>query len=126
MATKILIIEDDIVLNEMYSMKFEREWFEVVSSFDWQEWLDKIDEFHPDIVLLDIMMPWMNGYETLKLLKEQNKTWFKIIMFSNLNSKEDIAKALAMWADDYLLKASTTPKEAVEKVNILLGITKED
>lgn len=125
MKTKILIIEDDIILSEMYSMKFEREWFEVAFSFDWQSWLDMIDEFHPDVILLDIMMPWMNWFETLKALKESNKTWFKIIMFSNMNSKEDIEKALAMWADDYLLKASTTPKEAVEKVNLILGIIKE-
>lgn len=124
MKTKILIIEDDMVLNEMYSMKFEREWFEVANSFDWQEWLNRIEEFKPDVILLDIMMPWINWFETLKIIKEKHDWDFKIIMFSNLNSKEDIARALEMWADDYLLKASTTPKEAVEKVNIVLGIIK--
>ena len=121
MLKKILIIEDDITLNEMYSMKFRIEWFEVESAFEWEEWLDKITTFQPDIILLDIMMPWMNWFDTIKVIKEQNKSNVKVIMFTNLNDKQSKEKAKELWADDFILKADTTPKQAVEIVNNVLN-----
>ncbi len=121
MTKKLLIIEDDKVLNEMYRLKFEKEWFEVKSAYDWLDWLSKIEEwFNPDIILLDLMMPSMNWFETLDTIKRQTSSDCKIIIFTNISDKDKINKAITMWADDYLIKANTTPKSAVEKVNEIL------
>ena len=121
MTKKLLIVEDDQILNEMYALKFEKEWFDVNSAFNGLEWLTKISSFNPDVILLDIMMPWMNWFETLETIKEQSSSTCKIIMFTNIIDKNKIEKAMKMWADDYLIKANTTPKDAVEKVNSLFN-----
>ena len=121
MSKKILIIEDDKVLSEMYTMKFEKEWFDVNPAYNWLEWLSKISTFNPDIILLDIMMPWMNWFETLETIKQQSSSTCKIVMFTNIADKDKIEKAMKMWADDYLVKADTTPKDAVDRINKLLS-----
>lgn len=116
MTKKLLIIEDDKVLNEMYALKFKKEGYEVESAYEWLEWLSKVASFNPDIILLDLMMPSMNGFETLEAIKNQTSSECKIVIFTNIVDKEKINKAIEMWADDYLIKADTTPKIAVEKV----------
>ncbi|MCD5385364.1 response regulator [Candidatus Gracilibacteria bacterium] len=121
MTKKLLIIEDDKVLNEMYRLKFEKEGFEVKSAYDGLDGLSKIEEgFNPDIILLDLMMPSMNGFETLDTIKRQTSSDCKIIIFTNISDKDKINKAITMGADDYLIKANTTPKSAVEKINEIL------
>jgi DNA-binding response OmpR family regulator len=124
MAHKVLIIDDDIVLNEMYSMKFTMEWFEVASAFRWQEGVDMIRTFKPDVVLLDIMMPWMSWLETVNVIKEEIDPKLKVIMFTNLNDTVNMDVAKMMWADDFLIKADTTPKSAVEAVRLMLQISR--
>lgn len=119
MWIKVLIIEDDEVLNEMYTMKFNMEWFIVEVAYDWFSALEKLNIFKPDVVLLDIMMPWINWMEVLPKIKEMLWDSVKIIMFTNLNDKNNMEKALEMWASDFILKADTTPKQAVEKVRAL-------
>ena len=121
MSKKILIIEDDQILNEMYSIKFIKEWFNVTPAYNWLDWLTKISTLNPDVILLDIMMPWMNWFETLETIKQQSSSKCKIIMFTNIIDKDKIEKAMKMWADEYLIKSDTTPKDAVEKVNKLLN-----
>ena len=116
MNKKLLIIEDDKVLNEMYAIKFQKEWYDVESAFDWIEWLAKVVSFEPNAILLDIMMPSMNGFETLESIKSQTSSKCKIIIFTNIVDKDKINKAIEMWADDYLIKADTTPKDALKKV----------
>lgn len=115
---KIFIVEDETEIAEMYKIKLEKEWYEVKVATDWFKALTMIADFLPDLILLDIMMPEMNWFETLKTIRELAPSLkrTKIIMFSNLNSQTDIDKALESWADDYLLKASHTPKEIVEKI----------
>lgn len=125
MPYKILIVEDDINLSEMYKIKFQKEWFEVQVSDNWFDALVTIQNFKPDVILLDIMMPDIDWFETLKVIREQTSFDTKIIMFSNLNRKDDIDKALNLWADDYLIKANVTPKEAVERVKDMLWAEKE-
>ncbi len=125
MSKKLLIIEDDKVLNEMYALKFKKEWFKVESAYEWLSGLSKVAEYDPDIILLDLMMPSMNGFETLEAIKKQTSSNCKIIIFTNVVDKEKIDKAMEMWADDYLIKADTTPKIAVEKVEEVLNIPVE-
>ncbi|MDD3145442.1 MAG: response regulator [Candidatus Gracilibacteria bacterium] len=118
---KVLIIEDDKVLSEMYALKLRKEGFEVKESINGLEGLTCIGEFNPDIVLLDIMMPTMNGFETLEVIKHQTSSRSKIIMFTNIVDKDKIETAMQAGADDYLIKANTNPSDVIEKINSLLN-----
>lgn len=113
---KILIIEDDLVLNDMYSKKFINEGFEVKQAKDWLEWLTILEKFTPDAILLDIMMPSMDWFETLKAIKNQTSSQSKIFMFTNIIDKDKIKEAMEYWADDYIIKAETTPSEIAKKI----------
>lgn len=118
---KILIVEDDFGLAEMYRMKFLKEGFEVNVSSDWADALTDISSFKPNVILLDVMMPRINGIDTLATIRSlapNMKT--KIIMFSNINNQSDVQKCMDLWADWYLIKAETTPREAIEYIKGLL------
>ncbi len=123
---KLLIIEDDTVLNEMYATKFAKEGYLVESAYEGLDGLSKITSFNPDVILLDIMMPTMNGFETLEVIKSQTSSKCKIIIFTNIVDKDKLNKAIDMWADDYLIKADTTPKDALEKVETYFQAKQED
>lgn len=118
---KVLIIEDDIVLSDMYTLKLKKAWFEVEQCINWLDWLTHIWEFNPDIILLDIMMPTMNWFETLEAIKHQTSSRSKIVMFTNIVDKDKIEKAMEVWADDYLIKANTNPSDVIDKINELLN-----
>ncbi|MDD2907610.1 MAG: response regulator [Candidatus Gracilibacteria bacterium] len=117
---KVLIIEDDKVLSEMYAIKLRKEGYEVKESINGLEGLTCMGEFNPDVVLLDIMMPTMNGFETLEAIKHQTSSHSKIIIFTNIVDKDKIDLAMKSGADDYLIKANTNPSDVIEKINILL------
>lgn len=126
MNHKILIIEDDAVINEMYALKLKSEWYEVKSAFNGLDGLTQVSEFHPDIILLDLMMPSMNGFETLEAIKSQSSLGSKIIIFTNVVDKTKINEAIDLGADDYLIKADTTPKDVLSKVKSYLGEIQEN
>lgn len=117
---KILIIEDDVVLSEMYAIKLKKEGFEVKESINWLTALTILTEYDPDLILLDIMMPTMNWFETLKTIKNQTSSKSKIIMFTNIVDQEKIDEAMQYWADDYLIKSNTNPSDMILKINKLL------
>lgn len=117
---KILIIEDDTVLSEMYAIKLKKEGFEVKEKINWLEWLSQIWDYNPDLILLDLMMPTMNGFETLQALKSQTSINSKIIVFTNVVDKEKLELAMEYWADDYLIKSNTNPSDIIEKINKML------
>lgn len=113
---KVLVIEDDLVLSDMYTKKLENEGFEVKQAKDGLEGLTVLEYFSPDAILLDIMMPSMDGFETLKAIKNQTSSRSKIFMFTNIIDKEKIAEAMENWADDYIIKAETNPSDIAEKI----------
>lgn len=118
---KVMIVEDESDVSEVYKIKLEKEWIETLVCEDWLTALSKVIDFKPDLILLDIMMPWMDGFDVLKVIKEQTSGFkTKIIIFSNLSSKTEIDKWVELWADLFLVKANTTPKEALEKIKELL------
>lgn len=117
---KVMIVEDDVTLGEMYKLKFEKEWFETKLCIDGFAAISTALEYKPDAILLDIMMPDMNGFETLEVIRNQTGMDTKIIMFSNLDSQSDIDKCMQMGANGYLVKANTTPAQAVSKITNLL------
>ena len=119
---KILIIEDDPFLLEIYTSKFEEAGFDVNTAKNGELALSAIKEAVPDVILLDIVMPKMDGYELLReLKKEKLDKKMKIVLLTNLGQKEEVEKGLKLGADDYVIKAHFTPTEVVAKVKSLLG-----
>lgn len=113
---KILIIEDTVDLVELYKIYFESAWFEVYTALDGLNGITKAVEVHPDVILLDIMMPQMNGFEVLETIKNQSSISIPIIICSNLSKQSDIDKAYNYWADLYLRKSDYEGQQVVDKV----------
>ncbi len=117
MATKIAIVEDDLAIAQMYRMKFEVEGFEVQTAENGLLGLKLIEEMKPDIVLLDLMMPEMNGDEVLD--KVRSNDWGKdipVIILTNLSEQEAPAKLKTLGVKRYIVKAEMTPKQVAELV----------
>jgi len=118
---KVLIVDDDAFLSGIYATKLELEGFQVATARDGEEGLRVAVEMKPDIILLDVLMPKLDGFETLKRLKAEAITKsIPVIMLTNLGQKEDIEQALETGAQDYLIKAHFVPAEAVEKIKMVL------
>jgi len=122
MAKKILIIEDDKFLRELMTRKLLSLEYDVVSASDGEEGLQKIKSETPDIVLLDLILPGINGFDVLaKAKKDPAIEKIPIIILSNLGQSEDIEKGLKLGAQDFLVKAHFTPQEIVNKLRSILG-----
>ncbi len=105
----ILLIEDDPALNDAFSIMLSKDGFEVLSAFNGQEALEILASKIPALILLDLVMPIMDGKEFLK--KFNNKDNIPIIVFSNLDSKDEVNEVLKLGATRYMLKAWASPKE---------------
>jgi DNA-binding response OmpR family regulator len=120
---KILLVEDDPMVVRMYQRKLELEGFKLTVAFNGQEGLEAIEKEKPDIILLDIMMPKMNGIEALKKIKE--KPFLKgvpVIMLTNLGDRpEDVQKCKELGAKDYWVKANVSLKEIIERIRKILN-----
>ncbi|MFC1649316.1 response regulator [Patescibacteria group bacterium] len=116
-GAKVLLVEDDPLILKMYHAKFQNEGFNVVVSEDGVHGLQMVTEQKPDIILLDIMMPQMSGIDFLKKLRatEAGKK-IPVLVLTNLSEKEEEQEATTLGIKEYLLKASLTPAEIVEKV----------
>lgn len=116
---KIMIVEDDSFVMDIYRTKLTEAGFDVIEATNGMEAMKKIENHKPDLMLLDIVMPYMDGLEVLKKVKEDGR--FKevpIILLTNLSQKEDITKGLGLGASDYLIKSHFTPSEVLEKIKI--------
>lgn len=120
---KILIVEDDTFIRDIYQTKFNQESFEVIMAENGIIALEKIEQLIPDVILLDVVMPYMDGIEVLRLMKD-NKVLenVPIVMLTNISEKEKIDEGMRIGASDYLIKSHFTPSEVVHKVKILLNI----
>jgi len=118
---KIILVEDDKFLSEMYVVKLTESGFEVDVAADGEEGLNKIKEQKPDLVLLDIVLPKMDGFEVLRNIKnEPGLKNISVIALTNLGQKEEVEKGLKLGADDYIIKAHFTPTEVVAKAKKVL------
>ena len=118
---KILVIEDDEFLRELIVQKLIKEEYEVSGAVDGKEGIKKIQEKKPDLILLDLIMPGINGFEVLQTIKNDPILFsIPVIILSNLGQKEEIQKGLRMGAKDFLVKAHFTPKEIVNKIKAVL------
>ena len=115
---KILIIEDDVVLARMYSKKFEYDGYEVVAAYSGGEGLTAAPREKPDCILLDIMMPGVDGFLVIKTLKQAPETRdIPIIILTNLGTSEIfIEEAKRLGIKDYLVKYKTGSKDVVSVV----------
>ena len=113
---QILIVEDEQALHEAYKMILEKENHTVYSAFNGQEALDVLGKETPDLILLDLRMPKMNGLDFLRKFDKQSQN-IKIIIFSNFDAQQEIEEAYKLGADRYILKAWASPKELVKVVN---------
>lgn len=124
---KILIVEDEPFLSEMYQTKFESLGYAVLMAYNGEEGLAVMRKEKPDLVLLDIIMPVMDGYEVLKVVRaEPQLKHTLIVIFSNLGQDEEITKGMQLGADDYLVKSNLTPSELVAKVEKVLAKGRSD
>lgn len=119
--TKILLVEDDKMLADMYITKFSKEGLKVIRAVDGAEGLELAKKEKPDLILLDIIMPKLDGFAVLKELKnDPNMGNTHVLLLTNLGQTEDVEKGKKLGADDYFIKANHTPAEIVEKVKYLL------
>ncbi len=121
---KVLLVEDDIALREIYSARFSAENFEVVTADDGEQALSQAIKEKPDIIILDIMMPKISGFDVLDILRSTPETKnTKVIVMSALSQESDIQKGRQLGADAYLVKSQTTLSDVIAKTNEVLGGT---
>lgn len=114
---KVLLVDDDEFLLDMYSVKFKEAGFDLDIASSGTEALEKIKHTPYDVILLDIIMPQLDGFEVLQQMKKDNLQGKSIvIILSNLGQKEDIERGMYLGAQDYVIKAHFTPREVVEKI----------
>jgi len=125
---KILIIEDDPLMQRLYQKIFTFEKYEVETAADGEEGLDKARKTKPTLILLDIMMPKMNGLQVLEKLKaDPDLKKIPVVMLTNLAGQKDAETALAKGAVKYIVKSEYEPKQVADMVKgILAGYTRDE
>lgn len=120
---QILIVEDDAFLIGIYATKLELEGFKVIQARDGEAGLVAAQKELPDIILLDILMPKLDGFQVLEALKKDAKTrHIPVVLLSNLGQKEDVERGKSLGAEDYLIKAHFVPSETVQKIKKILKL----
>lgn len=119
---KILIVEDDTFLKNLESSKFNREGFEVMPATTSEDVERMIAQTVPDVVLLDLVLPGVDGFGILQMLKANEKTKnVPVVIFSNLSDEKDVAKAKAAGAHEFIVKANYTLDEIAQKIKAIVG-----
>lgn len=121
--THVLLVEDDVFLSGIYQKKFEMEGFKVSLADNGEKALVEVKKKKPDIVMLDILLPKLDGFAVLEKLKADSDTKnIPVILLTNLGQKDDVEKGLQMGAVDYLIKAHFKPSEVVDKIKKALQL----
>ena len=120
---KILLVEDDTALSGVYESRLDLEGFEVATVANGEDALSKAIEFKPDLIVLDAMMPKINGFDVLDILRNTPETTnVRVIMLTALSQPADKERAKALGADDYLVKSQVVISDVVERIRHHLGI----
>jgi len=118
---KILVVEDDKFLRELISRDLVKEGYDVVEAVDGEKGIESIKKENPDLVLLDLILPGIDGFEVLSRMKSDPAlSQIPVIILSNLGQRDDIERGLELGASDYLIKAHFTPNEIIEKIKTML------
>jgi DNA-binding response OmpR family regulator len=118
---KIMIVEDDSNLQEIYKLNFEAAGYEVMIEGDGLSGISEVTEKMPNLILLDVMMPNMDGFAFLKAMKENTNIHIPVVVCSNLSDKQTEEKAFEAGATDVLLKVNYSGKALVAKVSEILN-----
>jgi len=119
----VLLVEDDVFLSGIYQKKFEMEGYKVSLADNGEKALVEVKKKNPDIIMLDILLPKLDGFAVLSKLKADNATKnIPVILLTNLGQKDDVEKGLEMGAADYLIKAHFKPSEVVDKIKAVLHL----
>lgn len=117
-----MIIEDDVILREVLSDFLVKEGFTVVTASNGEEGVNQAKKKKPDLIILDIILPKKDGFEVIKDLKKDEKTEkIFIVLLTNLESLNDIEKALNLGATTYLIKSDYSLEEVVKKIKDILN-----
>lgn len=123
MAQKVLIIEDEDVLRNVLAKKLEKEGYDVIVAADGEKGMENVRSEHPDIVLLDIMLPKKNGYQILEEMHDDEELKkIPVLVISNSGQPVEVKKLLELGACDYLVKADFEPGEVIDKMRTCLGV----
>ena len=121
-GTTILLAEDDIILAELYTERLKQEGFTVVHASNGEDALKFVEEYHPALIILDVMMPKMNGLDVLKNLKENSETAkIPVIIVTALVQEIEKINKMMNQADAYIVKSEVLPGEIIEVVKKKLG-----
>jgi len=118
---KVLVVEDETFLVKIYSVKLKKEGFDVSIATDGEEAVRLAAEVKPDLILLDLILPKLNGFEALERIRANpaNKNT-PVLVLSNLGQEEDIKRAAALGASDYLVKANFSIQDIVSKIRSVI------
>lgn len=117
----ILIIEDDTFFQNLISKKLVNEGFEVLVASDSRQALSILEEKKPNLIILDLILPVLDGFGILSIVKKDEKTKdIPVIILSNLGQKEEIERAIALGAVDFMIKVNFTPEEIVRKIKSII------
>ncbi|MDR0591635.1 MAG: response regulator [Candidatus Nomurabacteria bacterium] len=123
---KILLVEDDEALAAVYRQRLEMEGFDVHEVHDGENALSEAVAYHPDLVLLDAMMPKISGFDVLDILRNTPETMnISVIMLTALSQDKDKQRAEALGVDEYLVKSQVVISDVVERVRHHLGLNEE-
>ena len=118
---KILVVDDEIYIVHILDFSLGMEGYEVLTALDGEQALEKARTEHPDLIVLDIMMPKLDGYETCKMLKADDRTKdIPVILLSAKGRNVDQKIGFEVGADDYITKPFS-PRKLVERINAILG-----
>lgn len=121
MTKKILLIEDDPLMSELYQNILVLENFEVILAKDGESGLVKAKSEHPDLILLDIMMPKIDGFEVLKTLKGATDTkGIPVIMLTNLQEQGNAEVSFESGASEYIVKSDHDPDDLIKIIKAIL------
>ena len=119
----LLIVEDDLFLADLYKTKLELEGFETLVAYDGEKGLELAKKNRPALILLDLVLPKLSGFQVLESLKaEADYAAIPVILLTNLSQKVDVEKGLKLGANDYLIKAHFMPSEVVGKIKKILKL----
>jgi DNA-binding response OmpR family regulator len=121
MKKKVLIIEDEKDLRFFIARALKEEGFEVIEAIDGEEGIEKAKKEKPDLILLDLLLPGISGYEVLiRIKKDPELEIIPVLILSNLGQQEEIEKGLKLGAVDYLIKANFTLDEIIERIKKII------
>jgi DNA-binding response OmpR family regulator len=122
MKQTILLVEDDVFLKKLLSKKFEKADFTTLVATDGKDAVKQLESATPNLVILDLMLPNMSGFEVLKTIRENNKLrTVPVIVFSNLSDEESMQKCTNLGIKEYLVKSNITPEELLTKIRKYLA-----